>query len=147
MRGGCLFMPHSTKPLESGWRQCDFLRLPGRGVHTKRRQERAEYAEGSPASGVELTPHSARNYKGALKVRLHSTTSATTLKRPGARNENRQLIKVPVLPGLNRRAPFAGGACSNPIKIPKGLNGRGPACGEVARLCPIPPVWESVSRQ
>ena len=74
MRGGCLFMPHSTKPLESGWRQCDFLRLPGRGVHTKRRQERAEYAEGSPASGVELTPHSARNYKGALKVRLHSTT-------------------------------------------------------------------------
>ena len=73
-----------------------------------------------------------------LKIRLHSTTSATTVKRPGAQKENRKPIKVPVLPGLNRRAPLAGGACSFPIKIPKGINGRGPACGEVARLCPTP---------
>jgi hypothetical protein len=84
MRGGCLFMPHSTNPIESGWRRCDSVRLPGRGVHTKRRQERAEYAEGPVSGGRSLCRIPLENTKIHLKIRLRSTVYATIPKRPGA---------------------------------------------------------------
>lgn len=51
------------------WRQLDLIESPGRGVQKERRQERAEYAEGSPRpGGVELMPHSARNQKDFVLV-------------------------------------------------------------------------------